>query len=55
VEKLYGDPIVEQCPKVWTRGKNGSGAENGAPERLGCGTVKGEVSEILQRVSAGAA
>jgi len=34
--------------------KNGS-AKNGAPERLGCGTVKEEVSQILQRVSAGAA
>jgi len=32
-----------------------SGAEDGAPERLGCGTVKEEVSQILQRVSAGAA
>jgi len=36
--------------------KNGkSGAEDDAPERLGCGTVKEEVSQILQRVSAGAA
>jgi len=36
--------------------KNGrSGAEDGASERLGCGTVKEEVSQILQRVSAGAA
>jgi len=34
--------------------KNGrSGAKDGAPERLGCGTVKEEVSRILQRVSAG--
>jgi len=33
--------------------KNGrSGAEDGAPERLRCGTVKEEVSQILQRVSA---
>jgi len=37
------------------RSKNGrSGAEDGAPERLGCGTVK-EVSQILLRMSAGAA
>jgi len=36
--------------------KNGrSSAENGAPERLDCGTVKEEVSLILHRVSAGAA
>jgi len=32
-----------------------SDAEDGAQERLGCGTVKEEVSQILQRVSAGAA
>jgi len=32
-----------------------SSAEDGAPERLGCGTVKEEVSQILQRVSAGTA
>jgi len=32
-----------------------SGAEDGAPERLGCGTVKEEVSQILQRVPARAA
>jgi len=32
--------------------KNGrSSAEDGAPERLGCRTVKEEVSQILQRVS----
>jgi len=36
--------------------KNGrSSAEDGAPERLGCGTVKEEVSQILQRVATGAA
>jgi len=35
--------------------KNGSSAEDGAPERLGYGTVKEEVSQILKRVSAGAA
>jgi len=56
VEELHGDPAVGPCPKVWTRGQNGrSGAEDGAPERLGCRAVKEEVSQILQRVSAGAA
>jgi len=36
--------------------KNGrSSAEDGAPKRLGCRTVKEEVSQILQKVSAGAA
>jgi len=44
-----GDPTVGPRPKVWTRGQNGSSAKDGAPERLGCGTVK-EVSQILQRV-----
>jgi len=49
VEELHGDPTVGPRPKVWTRGKNGrSGAEDGAPERLGCGTVKEEVRQILQ-------
>jgi len=33
-----------------------SNAKDGAPERLGCGTVQEEVSQILQRVfAAGAA
>jgi len=32
-----------------------SSAEDGVPERLGCGTVKEEVSQIMQRVSSGAA
>jgi len=36
--------------------KNGrSSAKDGAPERLGCGTIQEEVSQILQRVSIGAA
>jgi len=56
VEELHGDPTVGPRPKVWTRGQNGrSGDEDGAPERLGSGTVKEEGSQILQRVSAGAA
>jgi len=43
-------------PKSGPEVKNGrSGAEDGAPDGLGCGTVKEEVSQILQRVSAGAA
>jgi len=41
---------VRSGPEV----KNGrSSAEDGAPERQGCETVKEEVSRILQRVSAG--
>jgi len=44
------------APRSRPEVKNGrSGAEDGAPERLRCGTVKKEVSHILQRVSAGAA
>jgi len=35
--------------------KNGSSAKDGELERLGRGTVKEEVSQILQTVSAGAA
>jgi len=35
--------------------KNGRSAKDGAPERLGCGKVQEEVSQILQRMSAGAA
>jgi len=36
--------------------KNGrSSAKYGAPKRLGCGTIQEEVSQILQRMSAGAA
>jgi len=30
-------------------------SEDGAPERLGCGTVKQEVSQVLQRMCASAA
>jgi len=52
VEELHGDPTVGR-PTIWTRVKNGSSAEDDARERLGCGTVKEEVSQILQRVSAG--
>jgi len=43
------------APRSGPEVKNGSGAEDSAPERLRCGTVKEEVSQILQRVSAGAA
>jgi len=44
------------APRSGPEVKNGrSDAEDGAPERLGCGAVKEEVSQILQRVSAGAA
>jgi len=45
-----------QAPRSGPEVKNGrSSAKDGALERLGCGTVKEEVSQILQRVSAGAA
>jgi len=52
VENQQSSHALRSGPEV----KNGrSGAEDGAPRRLGCGTVKEEVSQILQRVSAGAA
>jgi len=47
VEELHGDPTVGPRPKVCV--------EDGAPERLRCGTVKEEVGQILQRVSTGSA
>jgi len=44
------------APRNGPEVKNGrSGAKDGAPERLECRTVKEEVSQILQRVSTGAA
>jgi len=44
------------APRSGPQVKNGrSSAEDGAPERIGCGTVKEEVSQNLQRVFAGAA
>jgi len=43
-------------PRSGPEVKNGrSGTVDGAPEKLICVTVKEEVSQILQRVSAGAA
>jgi len=46
----------DHAPRTGPEVNNGrSSAKDGAPERLGCGTVKEEVSQILQRVSAGAA
>jgi len=46
----------DHAPRFGPEVKNGrSTAEDGAPKSLGCGTVKEEVSQILQRVSAGAA
>jgi len=55
-KELHGDPTIGPRPNVWTRGQNGkSSTKDGAPERLKCGTVKEEVSQILQRVSARAA
>jgi len=44
------------APRFGPEMKSGrSGAEDGVSERLRCGTVKEEVSQILQRVFAGAA
>jgi len=52
-----GDSMETQqsghAPRSGPEVKNESSAKDGAPERLGCGTVK-KVSQILQRVSAGA-
>jgi len=42
------------APRSEPEVKNGSSDKDGAPERLGCGTIQKEVSKILQRVSAGA-
>jgi len=50
-ETQQSDHAPRSGPKV----KNGSSAEDGAPERLGYGTVKEEVSQILPRVTASAA
>jgi len=56
VEELHGDPTVGPRPRSGPEVKNGRiNAEDDAPERLRCGTVKEEVNQILQRVSAGAA
>jgi len=38
------------APRSGPEVKNGRSVEDGAPERLGCETVKEEVSQILQRV-----
>jgi len=43
------------APRSGPEIKNGSSATDGEPERLRCGTIQEEVSQILQRVSAGAA
>jgi len=46
----------DHAPRSGPGVKNGrSGAKDGAPEKLGCGRVKEEVNQILQRVSASAA
>jgi len=40
-EKLHGVPTVGPRPKVWLEVKNRrSSAKNGAPERLGYGTIQ---------------
>jgi len=38
------------APRPGPEVKNESGAEDGAPERLECGTVKEELSQVLQSV-----
>jgi len=43
-----------QAPRSGSEVKNGSSAKDGAPERLRCRAIQ-EMSQILQRVSAGAA
>jgi len=56
VEELHGDPTVGPRPRSRPEVKNGrstDSAKEGAPERFRYGTIK--VSQILQRVSAGAA
>jgi len=47
VEELHGDPTVGPPSRSGPEVKNRSGAKDGVPERLGCGTVKEEVSQIL--------
>jgi len=55
VEELHGEQS-DQAPRSGPEVKNGrSSAKDGALERLRCGTIQEEVSQILQRVSAGAA
>jgi len=45
-----------QAPRYGPEVKNRrSSAKHGAPERLTCRTIQEEVSQILQRVTAGAA
>jgi len=58
VKELHGDPTVGRALLLGLdqRSKIGrSSAQDGAPERLRYETVKVEVSQILKRVSAGAA
>jgi len=44
------------APRFGPEVKNGrSSGKDGVPARLGCGTIQEEVSQILQRLSAGAA
>jgi len=38
------------APKSGPEVKNGSSAKDGAPEKLRCGTIQEETSQILQRV-----
>jgi len=55
VEELNGNLAVGPHLKVWTRGKKKKSCKDGAPERLRCEAIQKEESQILQRLSAGAA
>jgi len=49
-------PQSGHAPRFGPEVKSGrSSAKDNSPERLRCGTIKEEMSQILQRVSAGAA
>jgi len=55
-EELHEDPTVGPRPKIWTRGQKWKKwCRRWRAGELGCGIVKEEVSQTLQRVSAGAA
>jgi len=55
VEELHGDPKVGPTPSLDQRSNMEEESKDSAPERLGCQTIQEEVSQILQRVSAGVA
>jgi len=47
MEELYGDPKSDHAPRSEPEVKKGSSAKDGVPERLGCGTIQEEVSQIF--------